>query len=81
MPYSGLPSTLLSVDPNKLYAFPTPPTSVLGGTASFSSPDEREQDRDHLRPTPHLVARESMADSLSDMYARGQEARARALGV
>ena len=62
MPYSGLSSTLLSVDPNKLYALSTPPTSVLG-----SSSDERERDRDPLRPTPYLVPRESTTDSTSDI--------------
>ncbi|KAI1784931.1 hypothetical protein LXA43DRAFT_900815 [Ganoderma leucocontextum] len=61
VPYSGLSSTLISVDPNKLYASTTPPTSVLGGSGtSSSSPDDR--DRDPLRPRPYLVPRESLSD-------------------
>ncbi|PIL28633.1 hypothetical protein GSI_08675 [Ganoderma sinense ZZ0214-1] len=56
MPYSGMSSTLLSVDPNKLYAFSTPPTSVIASSSSSSgSPDP-------LRPTPYLVPRDSMSE-------------------
>ncbi|KAM5545405.1 hypothetical protein V8D89_001018 [Ganoderma adspersum] len=69
VPYSGLSSTLISVDPNKLYAFTTPPTSDIASSSS-GSPDDR--DRDPLRARPYLVPRESTADSLSDLHKGGK---------
>ncbi len=76
VPYSGFSSTLLSVDPNKLYEFSTAPTSVIGSSSASS-----DRDRDPLRPRPYLVPRESTADSLADLRKGGDTKHARTLSA
>ena len=66
MPYTGISSTLISVDPDKMYNFSTPSQSALAGSSNRGAPD--------LRPTPYLVSRDSTT-SLSEIGRTKKHAR------
>ena len=57
-PFTSISPALISIDPDKMYDFPTPSQSALGGSSNRGAPD--------LRPTPYLVPRDSTT-SLSEM--------------